>query len=36
MWISQRANTIKGEATAKEVCLVGLFMAERDKNFNEE
>ena len=35
MWISQRANTIKGEATAKEVCLVGLYMAERDKNFNE-
>lgn len=35
MWISHRANTIKGEATAKEVCLVGLYMAERDKNFNE-
>ena len=35
MWISHRANMIKGEATAKEVCLVGLYMAERDKNFNE-
>ena len=36
MWISHRANTIKGEATAKEVCLVGLFMAENDKIFNDE
>ena len=35
MWISQRANTIKGEATAKEVCLVGLYMVENDKNFNK-
>ena len=36
MWISHRANTIKGEATAKEVCLVGLFMAENDKIFNDK
>ena len=36
MWISHRANMIKGEATAKEVCLVGLFMAENDKIFNDK
>ena len=36
MWISHRANTIKGEATAKEVCLVGLYLAKYDKNFNKE
>ena len=35
MWISHRANVIKGEATAKEVCLVGLYLAENDKNLNK-
>jgi len=35
MWISYRANVIKGEATAKEVCLVGLYLAENDKNLNK-
>ena len=27
---------IKGNATFKEICLVGLYMAERDKIFNAE
>ena len=35
MWISQRANTLKRDATTKEMCLVAWYMAENDKNFNK-
>ena len=36
MWISHRANTLKRDATTKEMCLVAWYMVENDKNFNKE
>jgi len=35
MWISHRANTLKRDATTKEMCLVAWYMVENDKNFNK-
>tara|TARA_R100000005_G_C4974067_1_gene186035 strand:+ start:459 stop:998 length:540 start_codon:yes stop_codon:yes gene_type:complete len=35
MWISCRANTLKRDATTKEMCLIAWYMVQNDKNFNK-